>query len=80
MCDYKINPLAVLNILQAKLNYVFSLKDVKFKSIQNVSIPRTLAYYAFNFIPQGGMKNLPLRLIDNYIIDFANDYLIQYNN
>jgi hypothetical protein len=80
MCDYKINPLAVLNILQAKLNYVFSLKDVKFKSIQNVSIPRTLAYYAFNFIPSGGMKNLPLRLIDNHIIDFANDYLIQYNN
>ena len=80
LCDYKVNELAVLNILQAKLTYVFSLKDVKFKSIQNIGEARPLAYYAFNFVPSGGMKNLPPALIDKHLIGFVNDFLFEYNN
>ena len=79
LCDYKINDLAALNILQAKLCYVFSLKDVKFKSIQNVSKSRPLAYYAFNFIPSGGIKNLLDSIIDDTLLPFVNDYLKEYN-
>lgn len=79
LCDYKINDLAALNILQAKLAYVFSLKDVKFKSIQNVSKPRPLAYYAFNFVPSGGVKNLLDSIIDDTLLPFVDDYLKEYN-
>ena len=79
LCDYKINDLAALNILQAKLCYVFSLKDVKFKSIQNVSKARPLAYYAFNFVPSGGVKNLLDSIIDDTLLPFVNDYLDNYN-
>lgn len=79
LCDYKINDLAALNILQAKLCYVFSLKDVKFKSIQNVSKLRPLAYYAFNFVPSGGVKNLLDSIIDDTLLPFVNDYLKEYN-
>ena len=68
LCDYKINDLAALNILQAKLAYVFGLKDVKFKSIQNVSKSRPLAYYAFNFVPSGGVKNLLDSIIDDTLL------------
>lgn len=80
LCDYKINDLAALNILQAKLSYVFSLKDVKFKSIQNVSKSRPLAYYAFNFVPSGGVKNLLDTIIDDTLLPFVNDYLKAYND
>ena len=80
LCDYKVNDLAVLNILQAKLCYVFSLKDVRFKSIQNVSKARPLAYYCFNFVPSGGVKNLLDSIIDDTLLPFVNDYLKEYNN
>ena len=80
LCNYKVNELAVLNILQAKLSYVFSLKNVKFKSIQNVGKARPLAYYAFNFVPSGGVKNLLNDAIDDNLLSFVDDYLLAYND
>ena len=79
LCENKIDDLAVLNILQAKLVHAFALKDVKFISIQNVNRARPMAYYAFNFIPSGGMKNLPHDVIDDSLLTFVEDYLKQYN-
>lgn len=79
LCDYKVNDLAALNIIQAKLAYTFSLKDIKFQSIQNVSKPKPIAYYAFNFIPSGGVKNLMESIIDENLLPFVDDYLKKFN-
>lgn len=79
LCDYKINELAALNIIQAKLTHAFSLKDVKFKSIQNVNKAKPMAYYAFNFIPSGGIKNYAYNAIDESLLDFVDDYLKLFN-
>ena len=34
ICDYKINEIAAMNILQAKLSYIMGFKGVKFQSIK----------------------------------------------
>ena len=57
LCDNKVDNLAALNCLQANLAYIFSIKDIKFKSIQNVVTAKPLAYYCLNFVPSGGVKN-----------------------
>lgn len=80
ICDYKINDIAAMNILQAKLAYIMSFKNVKFQSIQNVGRFTPLAYYAFNFVPSGGTKNRLLTEIDTNILSFFNDYLKKYND
>lgn len=79
ICDYKINEIAAMNILQAKLSYIMSFKSIKFQSIQNVGRFTPLAYYAFNFIPSGGIKNRLLTEIDTNLLSFFNDYLKKYN-
>lgn len=79
LCDYKVNDMAALNIIQAKLAYTFSLKDIKFQSIQNVGKPKPIAYYAFNFIPSGGVKNLMENIIDDHLLSFVEDYLKAFN-
>lgn len=79
LCDYKINDLAAMNIIQAKLTHAFSLKDVKFQSIQNVGKPRPIAYYAFNFVPSGGVKNLLESIIDDHLLSFVDTFLEKYN-
>ena len=79
ICDYKINEIAAMNILQAKLSYIMGFKGVKFQSIQNVGRYTPIAYYAFNFVPSGGTKNRLLTEIDTNILGFFNDYLKKYN-
>lgn len=77
--DYKINNIAALNILQAKLTQIMSFKGIKFQSIQNINSPLPLAYFAFNFVPSGGVKNRLLKEIDLHLLNFFNDYLKKYN-
>ena len=79
ICDYKINEIAAMNILQSKLSYIMSFKGCKFQSIQNVGRFTPLAYYAFNFVPSGGIKNRLLTEIDTHLLNFFNDYLKKYN-
>lgn len=79
ICDNKVNEIALLNILQAKLMQIVSFKGVKFQSIQNVNNPTPLAYYAFNFIPSGGAKNRPLNEMDLHLFKFFETELKKYN-
>lgn len=79
LCDYKINETATLNILQAKLSYIFGFKDCKFQSIQNLNDFKPLSYYAFNFIPSGGIKNNLLSIINKNLLNFFNNYINEYN-
>lgn len=79
VCDYKINDIAAMNILQAKLTYIISFKGCKFQSIENVGRFTPLAYYAFNFVPSGGIKNRLLTEIDTNLLSFFNQYLKKYN-
>lgn len=79
VCDYKINDIAAMNILQAKLTYIIGFKGCKFQSIQNVGRFTPLAYYAFNFVPSGGIKNRLLTEIDTNLLSFFNQYLKKYN-
>lgn len=81
LCDNKVDNLAALNVLQAHLTYIFSIKDIKFKSIQNYNKAMPMAYYCLNFVPSGGVKNLLRNTIDyNIVSPVVDDYLKTYNN
>ena len=81
LCDNKVDNLAALNCLQANLAYIFSIKDIKFKSIQNVVTAKPLAYYCLNFVPSGGVKNkLEDEIKNNIVLPVAGQFIKQYND
>ena len=81
LCDNKVDDLSAMNLLQANLTYIFSIKDIKFKSIQNVVSAKPLAYYCLNFVPSGGAKNkLEDEIKSNIVVPVVDDYIKQYNN
>lgn len=79
ICDYKVNKIAALNVIQSKLNQIMGFKGVKFQSIQNIGRFSPLAYFAFNFVPSGGVKNRLVNEIDLHLLKFFNEYLKKYN-
>lgn len=81
LCDNKVDNLAALNALQANLAYIFSIKDIKFKSIQNVVTAKPLAYYCLNFVPSGGIKNkLEDEIKANIVLPIAGQFIKRYND
>lgn len=78
LSDNKINDTATLNLLNAMLTHVFSFKAIKFLSVNNIT-PIPLAYYAFNFVPSGGVKDKLIRDIDNNLLLFFQKVLDEYN-
>jgi hypothetical protein len=77
--DYKVNKNAGLNVLYAVLTHVFAFKNVRFESINNINSPAYLAYYAFNFIGSGGIKNVLLKDIRNKLVPFFESEVNSFN-
>lgn len=77
--DKKLEDEAILNALQAKLCHIFSFKNVKFISSENMMNPYPISYYAFNFVPSGGSKNRLLKEISTNLLNFFDDELISYH-
>lgn len=77
--DKKLNDDAILNILHAKLCNIFAFKNVTFQSSENLKNAYPLAYYAFNFVPSGGVKNLLISEINNTLLGFFDDYIEEFN-
>lgn len=69
----KIEEQAIENMLYAKVAHLFSLKGIKFTSINNLKKPATLAYYAVNFINSGGSKNQAINTLDDCVLPFLAD-------
>jgi len=77
--DYKVNKNAGLNVLHAVLAHVFSFKNIRFESINNINSPAYLAYYAFNFVGSGGIKNVLLKDIKTKLVPFFESELNSFN-
>jgi len=69
-----VEELALLNILNAKIAHLVSLKSVSFKQYNN-SVPRTLAYYGMNFMNSGANKDFAVDCINNYFLPFVEEWL-----
>lgn len=78
LCDNLVDEVAIVNMLNAKLMQLMTFKGVKFESIENMDRPLPPSYYAFNFVPSGGLKNKLLMEIDR-LVPFANDIIKNYN-
>lgn len=76
----KLDETAALNILNAKLNHLFSFKGIKFISVNNPKKPFVLSYYAFNFVQSGGVKDKIIGEIDTHLISFFDDFIEKYND
>lgn len=79
LSNNKSDETAILNILNAKLNHLFSFKRVKFTSVNNPRKPFVLCYYAFNFLQSGGVKDKVVGEIDTHLLGFFDDVLKNYN-
>lgn len=71
---------AILNILHAKLCNLFNFKGVTFNSTNNLKIAYPMSYFAFNFVPSGGCKDLLLTEIDRNLLGFFDKELEDFNN
>ena len=78
MCKDSVDELAIKNVLHAKLTQLFSFKNIKFESTDNMEMPCPLSYYAFNFAPSGGNKNLSVREVDR-LLPFLLDVYKEFN-
>lgn len=78
MCNDSVDELAVKNVLHAKLTQLFSFKNIKFESVENIESPKCLSYYAFNFAPSGGNKNMSVREVDR-LLPFLTDIYKNFN-
>lgn len=79
LSNNKSDEIAILNILNAKLNHLFSFKRVKFTSVNNPRKPFVLCYYAFNFLQSGGVKDKVVGEIETHLLPFFDDVLNNYN-
>lgn len=79
--DNALEEEAIFNVLQAKLCSIFSFKNIKFSSVLNSheSEKAVLSYYAFNFVPSGGTKNVLLKKIDKILLPFFKEELDIYH-
>lgn len=73
--DRSMDEELILNVLQSKLAYIFSFKNVKFKSSENLRTAYPLAYYGFSFVSSGGNKNRIVKEIDKSLLGFFNIYM-----
>ena len=78
LCDNMVDEVAIINMLNAKLMHLMSFKGIKFQSIENLERPMPPSYYAFNFVPSGGVKNKLLMEIDR-LTPFYMDIINAYN-
>lgn len=80
ICENKINEVAVKNILHAKLATVFSFKNITFTSYANMRNAKPISYYAFNFVPSGGVKGMLLDEINSTLLGFYEEEIDKFNN
>ena len=74
LTNYNVEDVALVNSLNAKLAYMVSLKNIKFKQYNN-AISKSLSYYAINFMASGAAKDYAIDCINNYLLDFLEPYL-----
>lgn len=79
LCDNMVDEVAIINMLNAKLMHLMTFKGVKFESIDNLDRPMPPTYYAFNFVPSGGLKNKLLMEIDR-LMPFCKEIIKKYND
>ena len=79
LCDNMVDEVAIINMLNAKLMHLMAFKGVTFESIDNLDRPMPPTYYAFNFVPSGGLKNKLLMEIDR-LMPFCKDIIKKYND
>ena len=80
ICENKINEIAAKNVLQAKLATVFSFKNITFTSYANMRNAKPISYYAFNFVPSGGVKGMLLDEINLNLLQFYETEIEKFND
>jgi hypothetical protein len=75
MCDNELEEDAILNMFFAKFGSVVACKDILTDSSRHVK-PLPIAYYALNFLPSGGNKTKPYKIISGFY-DWLNE---EYKN
>ena len=74
MTNNDIEPVALENILNAKLTQLVASKNVKFKQYSH-SKPTALGYQCFCFLNSGSGKDETIRQIDNALMPFLKSKL-----
>lgn len=69
-----VDELALVNVLNAKVANLVTLKGITFKQYTN-STPRTLSYYGMNFMHSGANKDFTVDCINNYLMSFVEPLL-----
>lgn len=65
MCDNELDEDAILNMFFAKFGSVMACKNILTNSSRHVK-PFPIAYYALNFLPSGGNKTKPYKIINGF--------------
>ena len=65
MCDNELDEDAILNMFFAKFGSVAACKNILTDSSRHVK-PLPIAYYALNFLPSGGNKTKPYKIINGF--------------
>ena len=71
MCDNELEEDAILNMFFAKFGSVVACKNILTDSSRHVK-PLPVAYYALNFLPSGGNKTKPYKIISGFY-DWLNE-------
>ena len=71
-----INETALVNILNAKLMNMVTLKGVTFKKTSN-SFKNVLSYYGINFMDSGSNKDYSITCINRYLLPFVRENITQ---
>lgn len=64
---------AIKNVLLAEINNLFAFKKITFESVNNLQKPMPLAYYAFNFVPSGGIKTTLVKDINFHLLNWFKE-------
>ena len=79
LSDNCIETTPIKHMFYAKWSSLLGEKGVKFNSVKNAYGEIPTSCYCLNILPSGGSKNVSLNYMDNNLMSFEKDYLVQKN-